>query len=183
VNINDAFPSNWLKASDITADLAVTITAIEEEIIEDDECVIVQFKETKKGLVLNKTNASSIAKLHGDETDYWIGKRITLIAEECDFKGKRTPCIRVRNTVPASTPSGQSGAADPARLAWKTFHKQSNGKPQEQIVADWKARLAGAFPGRDPKTLTGSEWEAFRLSDFAGTPPQPSELAEGEVPF
>ena len=38
-------------------------------------------------MVLNKTNANTIAKMHGEETDDWAGKRIILCAREVEFQG------------------------------------------------------------------------------------------------
>ena len=43
------------------------------------------FDGTDKGLVLNKTNLNTIARLYGDDTDLWIGKPITLFATEVQF--------------------------------------------------------------------------------------------------
>jgi hypothetical protein len=52
-------------------------------------------------MVLNKTNADTISRLHTPETDNWIGKRIALFATEVDFAGKQTLALRVRMKAPA----------------------------------------------------------------------------------
>ena len=111
MNINNAFPSKYLKSGDIPedADLVLTIReVVQEEIGQGEDAEqkpIIYFTEQPKGLVLNKTNAQSIAKLYGPETDGWVGKRIGLFATEVDFAGKQTLALRVRLKAPkAATP-------------------------------------------------------------------------------
>jgi hypothetical protein len=58
------------------------------------------FREEEKGLVLNKTNTTIIAKLYGDDTDDWVGKPVTLYATEVQFQGDMVDAIRVRNKPP-----------------------------------------------------------------------------------
>jgi hypothetical protein len=51
----------------------------------------------KKEMVLNKTNARTIRRHHGNEMDEWSGKKITLFRSTCDAFGKKNvPCIRVK---------------------------------------------------------------------------------------
>jgi len=58
---------------------------------------IIFFKEHGgRGLVLNRTNLSRIIELHGDDTDQWAGKSITLYPSETELAGKTVDCIRVR---------------------------------------------------------------------------------------
>lgn len=56
-------------------------------------------KDNKK-LVLNVTNAKTIAKLYGNETDDWAGKPITLFGTTCEAFGETVTCIRVRPDAP-----------------------------------------------------------------------------------
>ena len=51
-------------------------------------------------LVLNKTQATVIAKLHGNETDDWAGKRVTLYPTTTKFGRDTVDCIRVRERAP-----------------------------------------------------------------------------------
>jgi hypothetical protein len=109
VDINQQFPSKYLKAdTDIPddGDLIVTIDTVQIETIgqgaDQENKPVVYFRETDKGLVLNKTNAQTIKGLFGFETDDWEGKRIALFGTEVDFAGKQTLAIRVRMKAPAS---------------------------------------------------------------------------------
>lgn len=106
MNINNAFPSKYLKSGDIPedADLILTIKEVVQETVgqgeEAESKPIVYFQEQEKGLVLNKTNATAIAGIYGPETNGWTGKRIALFATEVDFAGKQTLALRVRLKAP-----------------------------------------------------------------------------------
>lgn len=59
-----------------------------------------QGKGENKRLVMNKTNARLIAKLHGNETNDWVGKRITLWPTQCEAFGATVDCVRVMPHTP-----------------------------------------------------------------------------------
>jgi len=110
VNINDLFPSKYVKASDLKGrDVEVTIRTVEVEKIDEDERPVLYFQGMDKGLVLNRTNANSIAKLHGGEVSKWAGKTITLFPTETDFKGEQVACIRVRTIKQQPVDDGPVG--------------------------------------------------------------------------
>ncbi len=104
--LNEMFPSRFLKASDIDdgADMVLTIDSLKMETLgqgrDSQEKWVVFFKETAKGLVLNKTNTNVIAKLYGDDTDEWAGCKVALFATEVQFKDEMVLSIRVRTRVP-----------------------------------------------------------------------------------
>ena len=95
--IDQLYPSRFLRASDLNnKPLRVVIESIKREDIGGEPKVIVSFLDGTKALIVNKTNARAIAKALGDETGGWIGKPITLIPTEVDFRGDLVPGIRVR---------------------------------------------------------------------------------------
>ena len=98
MNINNAFPSKWLKAADLRGQVVTATIAgcTTEEMPEGEAKPVLRFEGREQGLVLNVTNASTIKNALGAETDDWSGHAIELLPEETDFKGKRVPCIRVR---------------------------------------------------------------------------------------
>lgn len=61
---------------------------------------ICHFKGKDKPLALNVTNCKTIAAMYGNNTDNWIGKRITIYPTTTDFGGKTVDCIRVRQGIP-----------------------------------------------------------------------------------
>ncbi|HLE35670.1 MAG TPA: hypothetical protein VI699_00835 [Candidatus Acidoferrales bacterium] len=100
MNIKDSFPSKWLKADDLEGDMNLTIKGVEQEMLDDGPKPVVSFREIEKGLVLNKTNARTIAKLYGVETGAWAGKTITIFPTQVDYRGEQVAAIRVRVAAP-----------------------------------------------------------------------------------
>lgn len=93
----DVFPSNYLRAGDLNgAEPTVTIKAVELEKIGTDMKLVLYFEGKEKGVVLNKTNFSSIVDITGEEdTDDWAGHQIKLITAKVEYQGKRVPAIRI----------------------------------------------------------------------------------------
>lgn len=105
MNYKLLFPSQYLGAHDLGGkDAVVTIkkVVIEELKTErgSERKPIMYFDKTEKKLVLNKTNATSIAALYGKEVEGWYGKRITLYGAMVSAFGKEAEAIRVRPTAP-----------------------------------------------------------------------------------
>ena len=99
--LNSMFPSKWLAAADLDEQgNTLTIADVTQERIgqgEEQELKwVVHFREKEKGLVLNKTNATSIASCLGDDTDEWLGCKVVLYPTEVQFSGKMVEAIRVK---------------------------------------------------------------------------------------
>lgn len=63
---------------------------------------LIFFAESKSGkpLAFNATNSKIVAGFFGNDTDAWIGKRITLYPTTTQFGGEERECIRVRPKLP-----------------------------------------------------------------------------------
>lgn len=101
MRIGDAFPSKYLKASDLQGkEFTLIIKEVRMENVGDEsqeDKPILYFTKAQKGLVLNRTNAQTIAaNLGSDDTDQWIGKAITLFATQVDYRGQQVEAIRIR---------------------------------------------------------------------------------------
>ena len=72
--------------------LRATFNSITKAAVEE---ALANPREIDQGLVLNVTNARSIADMHGGDTDEWTGKKITLCKVRVDFAGKVVNAIRV----------------------------------------------------------------------------------------
>lgn len=97
------FPSKWLAAADLDdADLTVTISKCTfEEVTPTESKWVLWFDETDKAMVLNKTNSKMIAQLLlSDDTDDWVGRKVTLFPTQVDFQGDQVDAIRVRKKLP-----------------------------------------------------------------------------------
>lgn len=97
------FKSDYVGAWDLKGDTVVTIDKVvpSEEIIgsdgKKDSKPIVYFKGATKKMILNKTNAKSIAKALGHDTEDWNGRKITLFPDTCKAFGEVVECVRVRD--------------------------------------------------------------------------------------
>ncbi len=100
-NIDDAFPSKFLKASNLPEEGTVAAT-IEDVAMEEigknrEKKPIIRFEELDKALVCNKTNCNTIAKITGSRRfKDWVGKMIHLYRVEVEFQGEMIESIRVR---------------------------------------------------------------------------------------
>lgn len=111
------FPNEYVSAADLIeaqrksgrSGVALTIASVAVETLKtnkgEERKPIVHFKEMisrhkagkgpEKKLVLNKTNAKSIAKLYGYETDAWVGRSVTLFPTQCEAFGETVDCVRI----------------------------------------------------------------------------------------
>jgi hypothetical protein len=64
----------------------------------------------KKPLALNSTNCKAIAAMYGNDTDQWVGKRITIFPTTTNFGSDVVDCIRVKPGIP----NGKDAAPPPA---------------------------------------------------------------------
>lgn len=113
MHIDSAFPSKYLKASDLQGrNVTVKMGRVEQEKIGDDMKLILYFQGKEKGVVLNKTNANNVAAIYGGETEDWYGKDITLVEAMVDFQGKSVPAIRMRAPPRNSAPARPKQMAD-----------------------------------------------------------------------
>lgn len=100
MNIDDAFPSKYMKAADLPEEvlLPVVIEKITMEEIGRNKDIkpVIHFKDQDKSFVCNKTNANTIAKITGSrDTDEWLGKTIRLYRTEVQFGDEMVESIRV----------------------------------------------------------------------------------------
>jgi len=101
------FPSKYLSSADLKErDVTVLIDRVEKAALrmsggKSETRVLIFFRTAKgqplsKSLVANKTNATTIASLHGTKVEKWIGKPITLFPTTCKFGPTTVDCIRIR---------------------------------------------------------------------------------------
>jgi hypothetical protein len=114
MRIDNAFPSTYLKASDLQGNtVTVRMSHVKMEDIGGDHKPILYFQNKEKGLVLNKTNSNNIAAIYGPETDDWAGQPIDLFPTMVDFQGKSVEAIRCRASRNAPRTSAQHPHAPP----------------------------------------------------------------------
>ena len=105
VNINEAFPSNWIGADDLKgADITLVINKSSVQDLgqapNTDRKPCIWFNGTDKGMALNVINRNTIIDLYGPETNNWHGESITIYPTTTEWQGKMVPCVRVRTARP-----------------------------------------------------------------------------------
>jgi hypothetical protein len=100
MSILDRFPSKYLKASDIAPGEVVTVREVRDELVgpEQDAKPVIYFHEHPKGVVMNVTNAKSIAKDLGEDETEWAGKKLvlSLIETRSPRSGEPVDAIRMK---------------------------------------------------------------------------------------
>ena len=187
MRLNEVFASDHLKADDLAeGDLPLTIKKVEPKEFERDSGgkemkLILHFREIDKTLVANKTNSNTIGSMHGDETDNWPGKRITLYATEVEFGGKTMLGIRVRLRPPqssgATAPKSDAVAERAKGAAWLKFKESNPNESKDKLGAKFAAAAKAYFPGLAFTEITGPQWDAFAAAGFE----KPLEVAAAEI--
>lgn len=144
MNVNEAFPSKYLKAADLQGrKVRAIIDRVEMDKIGEDTRIVMSFRGKEKSLVVNRTNANTISDMYGNETDNWFGKEIVLFPTRVDYQGKRVDAIRVefnqpppRQTAPApprADPTSPMGVAIAAERQMRPQHDERNPPPRDEM--------------------------------------------------
>jgi hypothetical protein len=82
------------------APTAVTVRDVSAQRVEvqgkSKTAIVMHFKESDKGAILNKTNAKALAEVFGPETDEWKGQKVELYAEKGTAFGKTGYWLRIK---------------------------------------------------------------------------------------
>jgi len=104
MKLNNMFPRKFATGEDLNGH-SVTVTVKKMSIDKlsprpgqpPEDRFILYFEETIKGVILSRTLADQIASiLQNDETDLWIGEKITLYPLPLTVAGKSRIAIRAR---------------------------------------------------------------------------------------
>ncbi|OGO63228.1 MAG: hypothetical protein A2Z45_02450 [Chloroflexi bacterium RBG_19FT_COMBO_55_16] len=105
MKLSQMYPRRYATGEDLKGQsVSLTITKVTQEKMHPQpnapevERWVIYFKETQKGVILSRTLAYQIGEAVGDEeTDHWIGKRVTLYPQPMMVGGKRVTAIRARS--------------------------------------------------------------------------------------
>jgi hypothetical protein len=96
MDYKEIYRSKYMKADDLNGRSATyTVSGCIAEDVGDDRKLVLAFSETDKPLVLNTTNATTMAELHGPESDGWEGKKVKLVPATTQYQGKLVKCTRI----------------------------------------------------------------------------------------
>ena len=117
MNIDDVYSSGsqWLKSEDLGGrSVIVKIESVEAVTLpnEDKQKLEVRFAGSDKALLLNVTNARTIAELYGKDTDEWFGHELELFV--MPVQGPNGPTKGIRVKAPAqSAPAAEGSEPNP----------------------------------------------------------------------
>jgi hypothetical protein len=100
--MSEAFPSAYFTAADIMAEpnsqITLQVESCEKEAVGEQGKMqpVLRFSGKQSGLVINKTNSSTLVAAFGNDSLNWRGRKCILYATKTTFKGELTDCIRVR---------------------------------------------------------------------------------------
>lgn len=130
ISFDEAYPSDWVKASDIPdgKNRVLTIKDVTFEPLgrEKQMKLVLHFAELDKSLALNKTNGRTLESLFGKDPNAAIGKQIGLYSTPVTYAGVTSMGVRINpNPVPAR-------ATKPAPQPVQ----KPQPKTQEQLLSD-----------------------------------------------
>jgi hypothetical protein len=120
---SDAFPSRWLKESDLYGrPLVLRIKSVEMAELKGNDGgkqhkPAIGFFNHEKKLILNGVNWDTISEIAGDDSDSWVNTDVELFPSKVEMAGKLTPCIRIRQPANATTPPSQPSNRRPVAKA------------------------------------------------------------------
>ena len=92
--------SKYLKAADFTEPVKLTVKRFAVERMDNgDEITVLYFMEREKGLVLNKTNITTLENEFGEDSGEALGKQLVLFLVDTTKKDG-TPCKGMRLRAP-----------------------------------------------------------------------------------
>lgn len=130
MNIDQQYPSKYLKADDVPKPIKLFIASVSIEEIEDGKTKpVLHFRRSENlsgheepAMVLNMTNANMIKSAYGSETDNWTDKEIGLwVDPNIQFGGKMVKGLRIK--IFQAEPEFESvdtsaGPPDDSQIPW-----------------------------------------------------------------
>jgi F0F1-type ATP synthase alpha subunit len=120
MKVKDMIESKYLRKEDYEEDTVHTIKGVKLEDLGKDERKeerwILYFREASKGMVLNVTTIRVLEAAYGDDTDLWLGKKITIYVDpNVSFQGRVVGGLRLRPMKPEKTarPGADQSAVTP----------------------------------------------------------------------
>lgn len=143
MRISSAFPSDYLKASDLQG-RAVTVTMSHVTMVDlnGEPKPVLHFQGKERGMILNKTNANKITEMFGDDTENWEGGEVILYEAMVDFQGKTVPAIRVRLAPRKVNGGRRDNDSDGDRLEHASRPRAHDNSTPDPISPNARSRAA-----------------------------------------
>lgn len=119
MKVSDLIVSKYLAKTDFDDDQIATIKKAQMESLgredQQEDKLILYFREYPKGMVMNNTSLKVLAQAYGDDIDGWTGKQVTIYVDpNVSFGGKVVGGLRLRpmKTKTAAKPAPAAAAKD-----------------------------------------------------------------------
>jgi hypothetical protein len=164
MKVSSAFPSEFLKSDDLggidggaMGKRAVIADLKPWEDQQGNRKISMGFVNSSKRLLLNKTNARTLAKAYGDETDEWVGKPVIIYVAMVQYMDEMVEGLRVR--VPINPPQSRVAAptfTETTHFKSEVYEPAKNGPQQAPPVDSLdafeqpaKPPFVSGLPGND----------------------------------
>lgn len=159
VDYDELYPGRFIKAGDLRGrDVNLTITKVRADELEGQKGKqtkgVISFKETKKELVLNRTNGECIKAMFGRKLADWVGKRITVYPAKIESEVADL-AIRVRGS-----PDIAADVSFELHLARK--------RPRAMVMKKTATGKGAPPPAPEPEVEESPEADAEETSDVLG---------------
>lgn len=198
----DMIKSKFWRARDVEgqAPIVLTIADVTEELLgrgghQDVKCFL-WFKESHKGLQLNKTRVNILEAAYGPDSEAWLGRRVRLSFDPAvEFGGRPVGGIRVQ------TPPGVVYSPGAALPGWGDAPATVGGRPPAPIWDERRqvwvtpqpppASAAPATPARPPPPIWNEATQSWEVVNPAtgeiaapqGPPPTISQRVNQDEDF
>jgi len=180
LSFDELYPGTYIKAGEFQGHpVTLTIKAVKREMLSngaggEEGAVTVDFAETEKQWVMNKTGAVCLRAMWGDDSGEWLGHRVTLhpVKDESGLSESGL-CIRVKGSPDLDKPL-KFKARLGRKMVTRTLQPTGNGKtPPEPQGADSGASHESDASGEpeppfDPDTsVVDDDGEVFDFGPVA----------------
>ena len=189
---DQAFPSKYLRKTDLGQPLQVIIANVYTEEVNNDnggkdtKCVVTFTDTNIKPIILNKTNWLTIESIHGPDTDGWNGKVMELFNDmtvlyKGELGGIRVRAVAASAQAPAAVPA-QPGFAPPADLLTRNQGLQlaaDNNIGQDALIERLKAAGLTSW-GANPSLATSTVQQMIHEKNAQ---PAVAAMHDDDIPF
>ncbi len=143
--------------------------------------VVLQFHETQKELGLNRSNATVLASMYGDDTDYWQNKKVVIFKEIGMSFGQQKWLVKIRDERAYAAPQAGLGAAPAAAVNPAPVQSAAVGTAAAQGLQNGLNNPAPQSAQGLQNGLNNPAPQIGRPTLGGGSPPMPED--DDDIPF
>jgi len=156
LSFDQLFPGRFIKAGEMHGKpVTLTLKSIYLDDLEKEDGTtkaqaVATFVEIKREWAVNRTNASALRAMWGDDTDAWLGKRVTLFPEpDTTGMSESGVCLRVKGSPDIAKTITATIKLPRRRPMQRKLEKTSADAPDDPTDAELDAMFAGDEGGEE----------------------------------